>query len=605
VGERWSGGVRIEDYALIGDTQTAALVGRDGSIDWLCLPRFDSGSCFAKLLGTRDHGRWRLRPRDPDARVTRRYVPETLVLETTFETSTGSVRLCDFMPIRGEQPDVVRVVEGVAGRVPMEMDLVVRFDYGSSVPWVRRMGGALQAIAGPNAVELRTPVHTQGVGLATEASFEVAAGHRVPFVLTWHPSHEPPPAPVDGLRALDETVSWWTEWSSRCLPMGEHHDLGLRSLITVKALTYAPTGGLVAAPTTSLPEAIGGPRNWDYRYCWLRDATFSLYALMLAGYDDEALAWRDWLLRAAAGAPEQLQIMYGPAGERRLPELTLDWLPGYEGSAPVRVGNAASRQFQLDVYGEVMDALHVARRAGIETDEDGWNLQLALMEMLESRWQEPDEGIWEVRGPRRHFTHSKVMAWVAADRAVKAVEEFGAPGPVDRWRALRDEIHTEVCREGFDTERGTFTQSYGHPALDANLLMIPLVGFLPATDERMAGTVAAIWRELGTDGLIHRYGADSRGEVDGLPDEEGAFLPCTFWLADNLMLQGRAAEGRKVFDRLVELTNDVGLLSEQYDVDRRRLVGNFPQAFTHVALVNTVHNMDTERGPAADRGRER
>jgi GH15 family glucan-1,4-alpha-glucosidase len=505
------------------------------------------------------------------------------------------------MPVRGEAPDVVRIVEGVTGHVSMEMDLVIRFDYGAFVPWVRRVDGALQAIAGPDALELRTPVATHGEGLATVAHFEVGAGERVPFVLTWHPSHLPPSRAVDAVRAVDATASWWSEWSARCSTTGELRELVVRSLITLKALTYAPTGGLVAAATTSLPEEIGGVRNWDYRYCWLRDATFSLYALMLAGYDAEALAWRDWLLRVAAGAPHQLQIMYGPTGERRLPELTLDWLPGYEGSTPVRIGNAASQQFQLDVYGEVMDCFHQTRRLGVDADPNVWALQRAVIEFLEGHWQEPDEGIWEVRGPRRHFTHSKVMAWVAADRAVKAVEQFGLEGPADRWRSLRQDIHDEVCQEGFDADRGTFTQSYGRPELDASLLMIPLVGFLPATDPRMAGTVAAIEDGLCEDGFVHRYAGDSLGEVDGLPGGEGAFLPCTFWLADNLALQGRIEEARVVFDRLAGLANDVGLLAEEYHPGTGRMLGNFPQAFTHVALVNTAHNLTAARGPARDR----
>ena len=596
--------MRIEDYALIGDTQTAALVGRDGSIDWCCLPRFDSSACFAALLGTRDNGRWRIAPSDGGAGTDRRYVPDTLVVETTFTTATGSVRLTDCMPIRGEAPDLVRVVEGLTGRVAMAMDLVIRFDYGAFVPWVRRCDGALQAIAGPDALELRTPVATHGEGLSTVAEFEVSAGDRVPFVLTWHPSHEPPPKAVDATAAVAETVAWWQDWSSRCTTAGDYRDLVVRSLITLKALTHGPTGGLVAAPTTSLPEDLGGVRNWDYRYCWLRDATFSLYALMLGGYEAEAVAWRDWLLRAAAGAPEQLQIMYGPAGERRLPELTLDWLDGYEGSRPVRIGNAASRQFQLDVYGEVMDCLHQARQSGVPDDADAWSLQMAVMEFLEGHWRDADEGIWEVRGPRRHFTHSKVMAWVAADRAVKAVERFHRAGPVERWRRLRAEIHTEVCADGFDAERTTFTQSYGRPELDASLLMIPLVGFLPAGDPRMVGTVAAIERELCEGGLVRRYAGDSLGEIDGLPGEEGAFLPCSFWLADNLILQGRRDEGRAVFDRLVGLANDVGLLAEEYDAAAGRLVGNFPQAFTHVALVNTAHNLGAGTGPARARGQE-
>jgi GH15 family glucan-1,4-alpha-glucosidase len=595
--------VRLEDYALVGDTQTAALVGRDGSIDWLCLPRFDSPACFAALLGTGGHGRWKMGPADAArGRVTRRYRPGTLVLETEATTPEGVVRVVDCMPVRGEAPDVVRLVEGVSGRVAMRMELVVRFDYGSSVPWVRRTDGALQAVAGPDALELRTPVETRGEGWATFADFEVGAGDRIPFVLTWHPSHRPAPHPVDAERAVAGTERWWQAWSARCVTPDLHRDQMLRSLITLKALTYAPTGGIVAAPSTSLPEALGGVRNWDYRYCWLRDATFTLYALMLAGYESEAVAWRDWLLRAVAGAPSQLQILYGPAGERRLPEQILDWLPGYEGSAPVRIGNAASRQFQLDVYGEVMDCLHQARRAGVEDDPISWDLEVALMDFLEGHWRDPDEGIWEVRGPRREFTHSKVMAWVAADRAVKAVEQFGLDGPADRWRALRAEIHAEVCRRGYDPDRRTFTQSFGAPQLDASLLLMAPVGFLPATDERVRGTVAAIERHLVRDGFVLRYGEDSHGAVDGLPVGEGAFLPCTFWLADNFVLQGRTDEAHALFDRLAGVANDVGLLAEEYDAGAGRLVGNFPQAFTHVAHVNTAHNLALAAGPARDRG---
>jgi GH15 family glucan-1,4-alpha-glucosidase len=597
--------MKIEDYALIGDTHTAALVGRDGSIDWLCLPRFDSPACFAALLGDRGHGRWRLAPTAPDARVTRRYVEDSLVLETTFTTPSGTVRVIDGMPVRGEAPDVVRVVEGVSGRVPMLMDLVIRFGYGTTVPWVRRLDGVTRAIAGPDALELCTPVETRGEDLTTTATFEVGPGDRVPFVLTWHPSHLPAPPPVDAERALTDTVAWWNRWAGQCHQTGEDRSRIMRSLLTLKALTYAPTGGIVAAPTTSLPEDIGGVRNWDYRYCWLRDATFSLYALMLGGYEAEAVAWRDWLLRAVAGSPDQLQIMYGPAGERWLPERQLDWLPGYRESAPVRIGNSASHQFQLDVYGEVMDCLHQGRRSGIDTSRDAWDLQLALLESLEGRWREPDEGIWEVRGPRRHFTHSKVMAWVAADRAVKAVERFGAEGPVDRWRALRAEIHTEVCTRGFDADRATFTQSYGRSELDASLLLIPLVGFLPATDPRVRGTVTAIERELCDAGFVRRYSGASLGEVDGLRGDEGAFLPCSFWLADNLILQGRVEEGRRLFDRLAGVANDVGLLAEEYDPQRQRLVGNFPQAFSHVALVNTSHNLGAGPGPAHHRGAAR
>jgi GH15 family glucan-1,4-alpha-glucosidase len=594
--------VRIEDYAIIGDTQTAALVGADGSIDWLCLPRFDSGACFASLLGTPEHGRWSLAPRGGARRVSRRYRGDSLILETELETPDGAVRIIDFMPIRGDTPDVVRIVEGLRGRVAMAMELVIRFDYGSAVPWVRRLDGTLHAVAGPDALFLHTPVETRGEGLTTVAELTVTAGDRVPFVLTWQASHLPPPDAIDAEAALSDTERWWAEWSGHGRTSGPDRDLVMRSLITLKALTYAPTGGLVAAATPSLPEDIGGSRNWDYRYCWLRDATFSLYALMLAGYDDEALAWRDWLLRAVAGSPSQLQIMYGPAGERRLTEVELGWLPGYEGSAPVRIGNAASGQFQLDVYGEVMDCLHQARRAGVAESETAWDLQLSLMDFLEGHWRDPDEGIWEVRGPRRAFTHSKVMAWVAADRAVKAVEQLGLPGPGERWRALRSEIHADVCEHGYDAERRTFTQSYGRPELDASLLMLPLVGFLPAHDERMVGTVAAIEEHLCASGFVMRYAADSRGEVDGLPGDEGAFLPCSFWLADNLILQGRVDDGRRLFDRLAGLANDVGLLAEEYDPRHDRMVGNFPQAFTHVALVNTANNLAEAIGPARSRG---
>jgi GH15 family glucan-1,4-alpha-glucosidase len=597
--------LKLEDYALIGDTQTAALVSIEGSIDWLCLPRFDSGACFAALLGDQSNGSWRIAPVGSEpARTSRSYRPGTLVLETEFVTDEGTVRVIDCMPVRGEAPDVVRIVEGVSGRVRMRMDLVIRFDYGRSVPWVRTTGHMLRAIAGPDALYLRTPVATRGEGLTTVAEFTVAAGERVPFVLTWHPSHLSSARAIDAERALADTEAWWTLWCGQCTTFGGHRDVVVRSLITLKALTYAPTGGLVAAPTTSLPEEIGGVRNWDYRYCWLRDATFSLYSLMVGGYEAEALAWRDWLLRAVAGAPEQLQIMYGAAGERRLPELVLDWLPGYEGSAPVRIGNAASNQFQLDVYGEVMDCLHQARRSGIADNPSAWALQTALMDFLEGHWRDPDEGIWEVRGPRRDFTHSKVMAWVAADRAVKAIEQFGQSGPAESWRRLRSEIHAEVCDKGYDATRNTFTQSFGRGELDASLLLVPLVGFLPATDDRVVGTVAAIERHLLADGFVLRYGGDSRGEIDGLPGGEGAFLPCTFWLADNFVLQGRLAEGQALFDRLAALANDVGLLSEEYDPIRKRLVGNFPQALTHVALVNTAHNLASASGPARSRSEQ-
>ena len=581
---------------MVGDTQTAALVGRDGSIDWLCLPRFDSGACFAALLGEPRHGRWLLAPDAEATRVTRRYREGTLVLDTDFETPEGSVRITDFMPPRERAPDLVRVVHGLSGRIRVRMELVVRFDYGKIVPWVRHGNDGLTAVAGPDALSLRSAVQTHGENLTTAASFDVAEGEQVPFVLTWYPANEAPPQAVDPLKALDETVQWWHAWSQRCLVGGEWEDQVRRSLITLKALTYAPTGGLVAAATTSLPEQLGGVRNWDYRFCWLRDATLTLYSLLQSGYLDEARAWRDWLLRAVAGQPSEMQIMYGPAGERRLTELELGWLPGYENSSPVRIGNAAVDQLQLDVFGEVMDTLHLAREAGLPSDENAWRLQHALMEFLESTWQEPDEGIWEIRGDRRHFTHSKVMAWVAFDRAAQAVERFGTEGPADRWRRIRNEIHAEVCRAGYDAERQTFTQSYGSRALDASLLMIPLVGFLPASDPRMRGTVDAIQHELCADGFVHRYPTEETD--DGLPPGEGAFLPCTFWLVDNLALLGRHQEARALFNRLVSLCNDVGLLSEEYDAASGRLVGNFPQAFSHVGLVNSARNLATSQPPA-------
>ncbi|MDQ1395703.1 MAG: hypothetical protein QOG64_962 [Acidimicrobiaceae bacterium] len=594
--------LRIEDYAVIGDTQTAALVGRDGSIDWLCLPRFDSGSCFAALLGTDGHGRWLLAPSGPVTATRRRYRPGTLILETEFDTADGTIRVIDCMPPRGTNPDVVRIVEGVSGRVGMRMDLVMRFDYGSIVPWVRRLesGSGITAVGGPDALCLQTPVETHGADMRHQAEFTVAAGQRVPFVLTWHPSHQRPPAAVDPEAALQDTQVWWAEWSSKCTYRGEWEEAVLRSIIVLKALTYAPTGGIVAAVTTSLPEALGGVRNWDYRYCWLRDATFTLYSMMVCGYVDEAKAWRDWLLRAVAGSPDQLQIMYGAAGERRLPEFEVPWLPGYEGSSPVRVGNAAAGQFQLDVWGEVMDAMHQARRAGIDGGEPSWSLQQALLDFLEGHWEEPDNGLWEMRGPRRHFTHSKVMAWVAADRAVTAVERYGREGPVDRWRALRQQIHDEVLAEAWSDDKQAFAQSYGSPHLDASVLMMPLVGFLPATDERMRSTVVAIERELMRDGFVQRYSSDAA--VDGLPEGEGAFLACTFWLADNLAMMGRVDDARSTFQRLLSLRNDVGLLSEEYDPRAKRQVGNFPQAFSHVALVNTACNLTRlTEGPAQHR----
>jgi GH15 family glucan-1,4-alpha-glucosidase len=598
----------IEDYALLGDTQSAALVGRDGSIDWLCLPRFDSGACFAALLGTPDHGRWLMAPTHPGASVSRHYRGDTLVLETEFTTPEGKVRVTDCMPPRGQFPDVVRVVEGISGRVDMRMELVVRFDYGAVMPWARRLEGGMSFVGGPDALFLRTPAELHPEAMTTVSHFVVSAGERVPFVLTWHPSHMPPPREIDAGRAVQETVQWWEKWAERGTYEGPYGDAVVRSLLTLKALTYGPTGGIVAAPTTSLPEEIGGSRNWDYRFCWLRDATFTLYALMLGGYADEAIAWRNWLLRAAAGDPSKLQTLYGPGGERRLPELALDWLPGYEGSSPVRVGNEASLQFQLDVYGELMDALHLARRDDLDGSGEGegaaWSLQAKVLDYLEGAWQSPDEGIWEVRGPRRHFTHSKVLAWVAFDRAVKDVTRFGLEGPVERWKALRQQVHDEVCDQAFDPVRQTFTQSYGSTELDAAVLLIPLVGFLPATDPRMLGTIAAIEGELLEDGFVRRYSRAAAGTVDGVEGSEGAFLPCSFWLADNLALAGRRDDATALFERLLDLRNDVGLISEEYDPSNRRLIGNFPQAFTHVSLVNTAHNLTGERGPATSRHSE-
>jgi GH15 family glucan-1,4-alpha-glucosidase len=580
----------IEDYAIIGDTRTAALVGNTGSIDWLCLPRFDSGACFAALLGDPRHGRWLLAPAgDGPARGRRRYRENTLVLETEFTTSTGAVRVVDCMPPDEDIPNLIRLVEGVRGEVRMRMELIMRFDYGWVVPWVRSIDGQFRAVGGPDALALRTPVETHGENFTTVAEFTVRAGERVPFVLSWHHSNEAPPPPIDAAAAIDQAEKWWRQWSDRCAFRGPFREAVVRSLITLKALTYSPTGGIIAAATTSLPERLGGVRNWDYRYSWLRDATFTLYALLLGGFREEACAWRDWLLRAIAGDPAQLQIMYGVAGERRLPELTLEWLPGYEGSAPVRVGNAAVRQLQLDVYGEVMDALHQGRRAGLPHDDAAWAMQLKLLDFLESSWREPDEGLWEMRGPRRQFTHSKMMAWVAFDRAVKAVERSGVSGPVERWREIRDTIHGEVCTKGFDPNKRAFTQIFGAPALDAALLMMPLVGFLPATDARVVGTIEAIERELMHDGFVLRYRTDDG--MDGLPPGEGTFLLCSFWLADNYALMGRYEDARLLFDRLLALRNDVGLLSEQYDPASGRLVGNFPQAFSHVGLVNTAFNL--------------
>lgn len=591
--------LRIEDYALIGDCQTAALVGRDGSIDWLCIPRFDSGACFAALLGKPEHGRWLLAPAGDICRVSRRYRPETLVLETDFETDDGAVTIVDCMPPRSRVLDLVRVVIGRRGRVRMQMQLIIRFDYGSIVPWVRRTSYGLRAVAGPDTLVLHTPVETHGEDMTTTAQFTVAEGEHVPFVLMWSNSVEECPKQIDAEEIIRSTEEWWQEWSGRCTYRGRYREQVLRSLITLKALTYAPTGGMVAAPTTSLPEQIGGVRNWDYRYCWVRDATMTLYALMGGGYMDEAKNWRQWLLRAIAGTPSQVNIMYGLAGERRLTELELDWLPGYENSKPVRIGNAAHKQFQLDVFGELMDVLHQARRMGMNLDENAWRVEKSMLQFLRSVWREPDEGIWEVRGPRRHFTHSKIMAWVAVDRMIKSAQQFGLDGPIEEWRSLRSEIHDEVCRRGFNEQQNAFVQHYGGQELDASLLMIPFVGFLPISDERVRGTISAIERRLASDGFVARY--HTRPDLDGLPPGEGAFLPCSFWLVDALALMGREDEARLRFERLLGLCNDVGLLSEEYEPRSRRLTGNFPQAFSHVALINSACNLCLRDGPASRR----
>jgi len=590
---------RIEDYALIGDCHTAALVARNGSIDWLCFPRFDSGACFAALLGNEEHGCWTLSPAGEIRRIRRGYHDDTLVLETEYETADGAVSVIDCMPPRSKEADLVRIVVGKRGQVPMRMRLVLRLDYGSIIPWVRRTENGIRAVAGPDTLNLQSDVNLRNENFKTEAEFTISAGQRLHFVLIWHPSHESDSVTVDAETFLAQTEQWWREWSGRCTYKGPYRDSVVRSLVTLKALTYAPTGGIVAAPTTSLPERLGGVRNWDYRFCWVRDATFTLYALMLAGYTAEAAAWRDWLLRALAGKPAQMNIMYGLAGERRLPEMELDWLPGYEGSAPVRIGNAAWKQFQLDVYGELMDAMHLARRGGLTPDENAWRVERALTDHLESTWSEPDNGIWEMRGPKRHFTHSKVMAWVAVDRMVKAVENFGLEGPVERWRSLRATIHDEVCRNGFDRERNAFVQYYGGTELDASLLMIALVGFLPPGDPRIKGTVEAIERDLMEEGFVLRY--RTKLNVDGLPPGEAPFLACSFWLADNLALMGRREDARLLFERLLGLCNDVGLLAEEYDPATKRHMGNFPQAFSHVALINTASNLSQSQGPAKDR----
>ena len=592
---------RIEDYALIGDLGTAALVGRDGSIDWLCWPHFDSEACFAALLGEPKNGRARIAPKDKTARVTRRYRSDTLILETRFETADGVATLIDFMPPRsGEDSHLVRIVVGERGRVEFESELVLRFGYGAHVPWVTRLqDGTRRAIAGPDMVIMRTPVGTRGKDLTTVADFTVAAGERIPFVLSYAPSHLDPPAPVDPEECLAQTESFWKDWAGKSKISCPWNEAVCRSLITLKALTYAPTGGLCAAPTTSLPEFIGGERNWDYRFCWLRDATLTLLALMNAGYFEEALAWRDWLLRATMGSPSQIQIMYGLRGERRLTERQVHWLAGYENSAPVRIGNAAHNQRQLDIFGEVMDALHQARKGGLPQMDAGWDLQQALLAHLEKIWVERDNGIWEVRCGREHFTFSKVMAWVAFDRAIRSAESFKLPGPVDHWRKIRDHIHNDICERGFDNEVVSFVRSYGSKELDASLLLLPALGFLPPEDPRIRATVGAIERELVVDGLVLRY--DTQKSEDGLPAGEGFFLACSFWLVDAYLMLGRRDEAVTLFERLLALRNDVGLLSEEYEPRSQRLVGNFPQAFSHLALVNSASNLAHYRKPAEQR----
>jgi GH15 family glucan-1,4-alpha-glucosidase len=594
---------RIEDYGLIGDLHTAALVGRDGSIDWCCFPRFDSGACFAALLGGPEDGRWKLAPSVEVLRCTRRYRQDTLILESMIETDHGTIRTIEFMPPRTRAPDIVRIVEGLDGEVPMRSELVVRFDYGRIVPWVRRVDHARVAIAGPDALCFRTPVEVRGENLSTVAEFVVRPGERIPFTLTWFPSHQHLPSAIDAEVALTQTEDYWLDWAAACGHVGAHHEEVHESLRILKALTYAPTGGIVAAPTTSLPEVAGGPRNWDYRFCWLRDAALTLAAMLDCGYREEAKAWRAWLLRAVAGDPADLQIMYGVAGERRLDERELEWLSGFEGSRPVRVGNAAHRQLQLDVYGEVLDAAYRTRLHGVKADEDEWSLLSTLLGWLEEGWRRPDAGIWEVRGPERHFTHSKVMAWVAFDRGVRFHEEFGLPAPVERWRRLRDEIHDEVLRRGWSPERQAFTQSYDSTELDASVLLMPQVGFLPADDPRMVTTVEAIRRDLTLDGLVLRYVPRQGGAVDGLSAGEGVFLPCSFWLVSVLAMQGRSDDARELFERLLDLRNDVGLLSEEYDPVGNRQLGNAPQAFTHLALVDAALALEAGRGGRPAPGR--
>jgi GH15 family glucan-1,4-alpha-glucosidase len=588
---------RIEDYALIGDLETAALVAKDGSIDWLCWPRFDSAACFAALLGTPENGRWQLTPATPIHRVRRRYRKDTLILETDFETSDGEVTLIDFMPPREKHSEVVRLVRGRRGRVPMRMELILRFDYGKFVPWVTRLKrGTLRAVAGPNMAILRTRAPLRGEDLKTVSEFTVKKGDVVPFVLTYELSHLGLPRAIDAEVALEQTEGFWKDWIRQCRYRGQWRDAVTRSLITLKALTYWPTGGILASATTSLPEWLGGERNWDYRYCWLRDASYTLQSLLEAGYHAEAQEWRDWLRRAVAGSPDQVQIMYSLSGERQLNEWRVNWLPGYENSRPVRVGNAASEQIQLDIYGEVMSALHQAHHGGLRQNRAERDLQKALLQHLEKIWRKPDDGIWEMRGPRRQFTHSKVMAWVAFDRAVRTFEQLGVKGLVDRWCAVRDHIHQDVCKNGFNSKLGSFVQCYGSKDLDSSLLMIPKVGFLPPSDPRVRGTARAIEQHLVRNGFVCRYNTED--VEDGLPPREGVFLACSFWLADNYILFGQRAKAKRLFEKLLALRNDVDLLSEEYDDEKKRMLGNFPQAYSHIALVNTAFDL-SRRGPSS------
>jgi GH15 family glucan-1,4-alpha-glucosidase len=585
----------IEDYGLIGDCETAALVGRDGSIDWLCWPAFDSDACFAALLGSPSNGRWLIEPAEEVTKRSRSYWDNTLILETRFETSGGVVALIDFMPPRGHASDVVRLVRGVTGKVKLRMQLVLRFGFGTDIPWVKREDGALLAICGQDMTVLRTPVETRGEDMTTVAEFEVAEGKTIPFVLTYGPSHLPIPKPINPAQALQETEDFWTEWCSRCSYEGERADLVMRSLITLKALTYGPTGGIVAAPTTSLPEKLGGQRNWDYRFCWLRDATFTLLALMNSGYTEEAAAWHNWLLRAAAGSPANMQIMYGIMGQARLLEWVADWLPGYEGARPVRIGNAAHAQLQLDVYGELIDAFHQSRMAKLKLDKGSWALECVVLEHLAEVWDQPDHGIWERRGAPRHYVFSKVMTWVAFDRGIKSAERFGLAAPLERWRMLRDLICRDVCEKGFDPKQNTFVDSYGSQMLDASILLLPAVGFLPASDPRIRGTIAAIERHMMRDGFVLRH--DPREVSDEQQPIEGAFLACTLWLADAHVLSGEVAKARALFERVVAIANDLGLLAEEFDSGVGRQTGNFPQALTHIALINTAHNLSDAGKP--------